>query len=188
MRYRELVTKERELWNSLDTEKEREKLELILKIIKETFNKISVSQAMEIVSKLSDTEIKYLLNTKRVSSSEIRYLMDIETIRIVINPHEMAEILKVYEFECEKPPSKAYWKVNSSYESEKDIKILYGDCTFLWILQKFKYTSIYNVTLDSEEILQECDFDVNQILVVLVTEPAYSSIPSKCYMYIYLPT
>ncbi len=174
MRYRELVEKERELCNNINTEKEKERLELILTIIQETFNKISVTQAMEIISKVSD--------------SEIEYLSEFGTIYAITNPHQMAEILKDYEFECEEPPSETYWRIKSSYNSEKVIKVLYGNCTFSKILQKHKYISIYSIVVDSEEILQECDFELERILVVLVNEPpALGSNLLKSSMYIYLP-
>ncbi|MCI8617532.1 MAG: hypothetical protein HFJ60_04730 [Clostridia bacterium] len=174
MRYRELaevLKNERgHCWVDLGTNKG---LKMIFEIVKKTFGKISIEQAVKIVSKLSDSELEYLSENEMVS--------------IITNPHEMAEKLKLYDAKYEEPPTKAHWKAERSYDTRKTIKIIYGDCNFTRILKKFKYIDIYNMTLDSEETIEECDFDINEILVVFVTEPSYCSSSSKNYMYIYLP-
>lgn len=169
MRYREFVELSELTKNGA---KEDIKIKLGFEILQRTFNKIHVQQIIEIVSKLSDLEIKHLLESKSIS--------------IITDPHEMAEKLKVYESECEEPPSDAYWKMEHSYNSRRELRVLQGNCSFTKILQRFKYISIMNTTLDSEEILEKCDFEIEETLVVLVNEPEYYYAP-KTTMYIYLP-
>lgn len=173
MKYRELVklAENDSNWFNLG---DNEGFKLICKIVQKSFGKISFVQALKIVSNLSDLEVKYLSEYEKIS--------------IITNPYEMAENLKVYDFECEEPPSPAYWKVEYPHSTKKSIKVLYGNCIFTKILQKFKYIGIYNVTLDSEEILEECDFELEEVLVVLVTKPAHVSTPSSYTMYIYIPS
>lgn len=108
-------------------------------------------------------------------------------VRVVTNPHEMAEVLKVYETECEEPPSKAYWRVNFDNKIKRTVEVIHGNCTFTKILQKFKYADIQHVSLDSEEIIEECDFDIDEALVVLVTESTYYRRDSEKIMYVYIP-
>lgn len=110
-----------------------------------------------------------------------------EKVRVLTNPHEMAEVLKVYEKECEEPPSKAYWRVNFKNEVKRTVEVIYGKCTFTKILQKFKYVDIQHVCLDHEEIIEECDFDIDDVLIVSVNEPTYYRNTSEKTIYVYIP-